>query len=230
MIVGVLPGPDGDPVLLLAPTWTGDPAKGEDRLTELQCLGSPILVTIGSTIPDQMFDIFGTHAAKGCHYAVRTRWLSKLTPDAIAALVSAGTNRTSPLSAIILHHFHGAPCGVPLGATAFGLRREHFLVIAIAAWDLDPEDNGAIHHQWARTLSRTLVPSSLPGGYASLLGPDDHDQIALAYGSNINRLRALKRRFDPDDLFTSAIPLPEDSTELPPRSRRIGSSAASVAV
>jgi hypothetical protein len=131
---------------------------------------------------------------------------------------------------IVLHHFHGAPCRVPLGATAFGLRREHFLVIAIAAWDLGPEDNGAIHRQWARTLSRTLVPSSLPGGYASLLGPNDHDQIASAHGSNINRLRVLKRRFDPDDLFTSAIPLPGDSTELPARSCRIGSSAASVAV
>lgn len=85
---------------------------------------------------------------------------------------------------------------------------------------------GAIHRQWARTLSRTLVPSSLPGGYASLLGPNDHDQIALAYGSNIGRLRALKRRFDPDGLFTSAAPLPEDSTELPPRSYRIGSVAS----
>jgi hypothetical protein len=130
---------------------------------------------------------------------------------------------------MVLHHFHGAPCRVPPGATAFGLRREHFLVIAIAAWDLGPEDNGAIHRQWARTLSRTLVPSSLPGGSAGLLGPNDHDQIALAYGSNIARLRALKQRFDPDGLFTSAIPLPEDSTELPPRSYRIESSGASLA-
>jgi FAD binding domain/Berberine and berberine like len=59
-----------------------------------------------------------------------------------------------------------------------------------------------------------------------LLGPNDHDRIALAYGSNIGRLRALKRRFDPDGLFTSAAPLPEDSTELPPRSYRIGSVAS----
>ena len=229
VIVGVLPGPDADPFLVLAPTWTGDPAKGEDVLTELQCLGSPILVTIGPTIPDDTFGIFGTHAAKGCHYAVRTRWLSKLTPDAISALVSAGTNRTSPFSAIVLHHFHGAPCRVPLGETAFGLRREHFLVIAVAAWELGLEDNGAIHRQWARTLSRTLVPSSLPGGYPSLLGPNDHDQIASAYGSNIGRLMALKRRFDPDGLFTSTIPLPGDPRELPPRSYRIGSNAESVA-
>jgi Berberine and berberine like len=40
-----------------------------------------------------------------------------------------------------------------------------------------------------------------------LLGPDDHDQIANAYGENSIRLSAAKRHFDPDGVF-SAIPLP----------------------
>ena len=43
--------------------------------------------------------------------------------------------------------------------------------------------------------------------YPSLLGPDDRDQIALAYGSNLARLRDAKQRFDPHGLF-SATPLP----------------------
>jgi hypothetical protein len=47
----------------------------------------------------------------------------------------------------------------------------------------------------------------LPGGCAGLLGPDDQEQIAHAYGPNVVRLLAAKRRFDPDGAF-SAIPLP----------------------
>ena len=46
------------------------------------------------------------------------------------------------------------------------------------------------------------------GGYANFLAPDAHEQIASAYGVNAGRLRSLKGRFDPADVFTSAIPLP----------------------
>ena len=48
----------------------------------------------------------------------------------------------------------------------------------------------------------------MPGGYAKFLLGDAHEQIAAAYRSNGTRLRDLKRRFDPDDVFSSAIPLP----------------------
>ncbi|GHJ40885.1 BBE domain-containing protein [Streptomyces sp. TS71-3] len=50
----------------------------------------------------------------------------------------------------------------------------------------------------------------LPGGYPNLLGPDETEQIAHAYGPNTERLLAAKRRFDPDRVFR-AIPLPDPS-------------------
>jgi hypothetical protein len=95
----------------------------------------------------------------------------------------------------------------PEGA-AFGLRREHFMVEIIAGWKPDGDD-GASHRRWARDLRRRLARFALPGGYANLLGPDDREQVADAYGGNAARLRVLKRRFDPDGVFASAIPLPE---------------------
>jgi FAD/FMN-containing dehydrogenase len=95
----------------------------------------------------------------------------------------------------------------PDGA-AFGLRREHFMVEIIAGWNPDGDD-GAAHRRWAKDLWESLAPFALPGGYANLLGPDDREQAAEAYGGNASRLRALKCRFDPDGVFASAIPLPE---------------------
>ena len=46
-----------------------------------------------------------------------------LTSETVDALSTAGAARTSPLSAINLHHFHGAAARVPLPATAFGIRQ-----------------------------------------------------------------------------------------------------------
>jgi FAD/FMN-containing dehydrogenase len=41
----------------------------------------------------------------------------------------------------------------------------------------------------------------------NLLGPDARQQIDRAFGQNVGRLLDVKRRFDPDNVF-SAISLP----------------------
>jgi FAD/FMN-containing dehydrogenase len=217
---GMLSGPDCNPALFLAPVWSGEPTQGERILDGLKRLGTPIAASIGPMNYADLLSMFDTEIVNGRHYALQTRWLPELTPDVIASLVAAGSNRTSPLAMIAMHHFHGAATRIPEVGSAFGLRREHFLVEAIAAWDPEDEENGAVHRAWARNLSRVLSRSALPGGYANLLGPDDHDQIALAHGANIDRLRKVKQRFDPDNVF-SAIPLSVCGTGEAPAARLV---------
>lgn len=60
---------------------------------------------------------------------------------------------------------------------------------------------GVILFPWAQ--ARTVL-----SGYAALLAPDAHDQIAHAYGPNGARLREIKQRLGPNNVFPSAIPLP----------------------
>jgi hypothetical protein len=80
---------------------------------------------------------------------------------------------------------------VPLAATAFGMRKEHYLIEIIAAWEPIAEDNGANTVSGRRTLSEKLGPAALPGGYPNMLRPDDHEQTAHAYGANAARLKQL---------------------------------------
>jgi FAD/FMN-containing dehydrogenase len=82
------------------------------------------------------------------------------------------------------------------------------MVEIVAGWEPDGS-NGAAHRQWAQDLWESLAPFALPGGYANFLTPHDREQARNAYGSNGARLRSSKRRFDPDGVFASAIPLPE---------------------
>ena len=211
VLVFMASGPDGEPAVQLTPLWNGDEHRGEQVMRDLQALGTQHMAQVGpATYPDMLapFDAW-VDAADGCHWEMRTRWLPELTPGAIAAMVAAVSRKTSPHAAVGFHHVHGAATRVAPDATAFGLRREHFMVEIIAGWE-PKGDNGAAHRRWARDLWQDLAPFALPGGYANLLGPDDREQAAHAYGGNAARLRALKRRYDPDGVFASAIPLPEE--------------------
>jgi hypothetical protein len=148
-------------------------------------------------------------AADGSHWETRTRSLPALTPEVIDVITRAVAGRTSPYSMVNWHHFHGAATRIPAKEIAFGERREHFVLEIIACWKPDASDP-AVHRQWAQDLWDALAPYALPGGYANFLTPRHREQVKDAYGGNGARLRALKRRFDPDGVFASAIPLPDE--------------------
>jgi FAD/FMN-containing dehydrogenase len=207
VVSGIFSLPDGTPALFLAPAWSGEAMLGERHMEALKRLGTPMHAELGSMSYRAMVESFDARVVNGRHWAAETRSVPALTADVIAALVEGGASRSSPFSAIVLQRFRGMATEVPLEATAFGLRREHIMVEIIASWDPGAADDGAAHRRWARTLSETLAPMSLPGGYPNLLGPHARDQIAHAYAGNLARLQAVKRRLDPDGVF-SATPLP----------------------
>jgi hypothetical protein len=119
-------------------TWAGSGNHGtfaEPRL------GTPILTRIGPMSYTDLIGLYDAQVVDGRYYALQTRWLADLTPDIISAVVAAGAARTSPLSFIALHHFHGPGTQVAPDATAFGLRREHFLLEIVAAWDTTSKED-----------------------------------------------------------------------------------------
>jgi FAD/FMN-containing dehydrogenase len=204
-------GPDGQPAIALVPLWNGDKLQGERAMDHLQALGKPQRAQLGPmTYPEMLAPIDARIAeADGCHWETRTRSLPALTRGAVDAIITAVARKTSPHSMVNWHHFHGAATRIPAEAIAFGLRQEHFMVEIVASWEPDGS-NGAAHRQWAQDLWASLAPFALPGGYANLLGPEQaKEQAKSAYGGNGARLTALKRRFDPDGVFASAIPLPD---------------------
>ena len=190
---GLLSAPDGQPMCFLAPTWYGDPQAAEPYLAALRQLGTPIMDQVATMQYGELLGMYDAYVAKGLHYELKTRWTTQLTEANIAAIVQAGTERSSPLSMLSIHPFHGAPTRVALDATAFGLRAPHYMVEIIATWDPADAVNAPRHQQWAADLSNALAKDALPGGYANLLGPEEHDQIAQAYGDNLQKLQAVKR-------------------------------------
>lgn len=208
MLAGAIPGQDGNPVMFLGPIWSGDREEGEKIIAQLQSLGTPILTQITPMSFADLLGIYDAQVVNGRHYELQTRWLADLTPEISSAIASAGAARTSPLSFIALHHFHGAGTRIAPDATAFSMRREHFMIEIVAAWEPGSKTEDDVHRQWVSDLSSLLAPLALPGGYANFLTQGAHEQIGSAYGNNAQRLIDLKRQFDPDNVFSSATPLP----------------------
>ncbi|MFC0527547.1 FAD-binding oxidoreductase [Phytohabitans kaempferiae] len=202
---GVISGPDGGPAVFLSPTWCGDEAAGGPVLDEVLGLGAPVVAERSPVTYHDLLARFEPYAAGGRHHEMRTRSLPGYTAGAIEALVAAGEARTSPLSGVVVHHFHGAAARVPDDATAFGNRRDHLMVEIGAVWE--PDDPAAPHRAWTEEVWSALSGVALPGGYPSLLAPGDRDQIAHAYGDNAARLKGVKAHYDPHGVFT-ATPLP----------------------
>jgi FAD/FMN-containing dehydrogenase len=212
--VSTMSGPDGQPTLFILPLWNGDKHPGEQIMHELQTFGTSSVAQVGPTTYSDMLAQFdaAVDAVSGLYWEARTCSLpAPLATRALDAIVAAVSHRTSPYSMVNWHHCHGATTRVLPEATAFGLREEHFMVEIFAGWR--PDEDGAPHKQWARDLREQLAPLSLPASYPAYLTSSDREQAAHAYGNNADQLRSVKRRYDPDCVFFSAVPLPSDSAD-----------------
>jgi hypothetical protein len=146
----------------------------------------------------------------GLRVVIDTCWLPVLDCDNIETLIEAMKGPVSPGCAILTHDFKGAATRVAAEATAFGLRRQHELVEVMAMFPHQseaPQDEA--HHTWVRS-TRLAFANALPGGYPNLLGPNEYDRAAKSYGGNAEKLARIKREYDPENVFFSAIPLPDE--------------------
>jgi FAD/FMN-containing dehydrogenase len=106
----------------------------------------------------------------------------------------------SPMSAMLLETYSGAVIRVPVAATAYSHRAPGFNFLVVSEW-LDASED-ATNIAWARQTFEAMQPALAQGGYSNYLGADEtEDRVASAYGASYQRLREVKRRYDPDNLF-----------------------------
>jgi FAD/FMN-containing dehydrogenase len=211
-------GPDGTPMVIVVPTWCGRPEEGEARLARFSRIGTPLADTVETTPYGTSLAAFDKFVVNGQRNVMETCWLPALDSRAVDAIIRAADNAISPGCALVTHEFRGAATRVPEDATAFGLRRDHVLVEIIASFaDTSDKLQEQRHRLWARAARHAFDGIALPGGYPNILAGNENPQrIARSYGRNAERLIKVKRRYDPDNVFRSAIPLPAESAMAGP--------------
>jgi FAD/FMN-containing dehydrogenase len=198
-------GPDGTPVVMVVPTWCGQSEQTEVQIAPFLRLGTLLLNGVVTSSYKASLTAFDAHIVNGQRVLMETCWLPALDNDSIDVFIQAMARAVSSGCAILTHEFRGAASRVPTAATAFGLRRDHVLVEIIASFTDESEQQ---HQRWVDATLDGFKAMALPGGYPNLL-PIGDPRAAKSYGENAGRLSAAKRRYDPDNVFRSAIPLPD---------------------
>jgi FAD/FMN-containing dehydrogenase len=194
--------PDGSGMKLaaMAVFHTGDEDRADEDLAPFKSWGSPLMVEVGRMpypVMNTLLD--GGYPAGSLNY-----WLSSftrgLTDGLIDAMVERFASVPSPMTAILLEHFHGAVTRVGVTDSAVPHRAEGWNLLIPSVW-LDPAASGE-NIAWTRDTHRAFAPHLEDARWLNYLGDDQGDDaVRAAYGPNWERLREVKRRHDPDNVF-----------------------------
>ncbi len=140
--------------------------------------------------------------AWGFHCYDKGTYLADISDGAIAVITEQLPAKKSPLSVLLFYRLDGAYSDVPEDATAFsGGRSPRYAVFIIGVCPvpelLEPE------RAWVRSLWDALRPHAIDiGSYVNALTDVDDDRLRASYGpAKYDRLAAIKRIYDPDNVF-----------------------------
>jgi FAD/FMN-containing dehydrogenase len=189
----------GRPVIAVVACYAGDVEEGERVLRPMRGFGSPVLDVFAPKpflAHQKMFDPSFRH---GCWYYVRSCDVAELSDDVLDVVVEHGRRISSPLSSIALWQMGGAVGRVPDDATAFSGRSAGFTFNING--NTATADGFEDQREWARDYWSALAPFHT-GVYVNFLMEEGDGRVRQAYGdAKYDRLRALKRRYDPTNVF-----------------------------
>ena len=189
--------PGGPQAVAIATAWFGEPERAESVLAPLRACGTPLADMIGPMPYLQLQQLFDAAAPHGISRYWKSGYFPELSDELIEALVSHGAG-LSPMSALLLFHMHGAAGRVAPDATAFAARRDQWDIDILVQWVDSAEAERQV--AYARAYWDAIASFS-EGVYLNHLAGDDQPRVPAAFGNNHARLAAIKRRYDPDNLF-----------------------------
>ena len=202
VFAGLVHAPDGSGTKLSAMVvfHSGTPEEAVRELEPFQNWGSPILVHV-EPMP---YPVMNTLLDEAYPTGSLNYWLSSFTHGIPDGLIDVAVERfasvPSPMSAILLEHFHGEVTRIGLGDTAVPHREEGWNLLLPSVW-LDPAETDA-NIAWTRDTHAAFAEHLVERRWLNYLGDDQGDDaIRAAYGPNYDRLVEVKRQYDPNNVF-----------------------------
>ena len=187
----------GKLIVMATLAYAGPPESGERAIAPFRALAAPIADLVRPMRYPELYppDQEGFHPiATG-----RSLFLDTIDRRAAETIVDHLRESTALMPAAQLRVLGGAVARVPADATAFAHRGRRIMA-NVAAVYLRPEET-AVHEPWATGFAAALRRDST-GVYVNFLGDEGAARVREAYpGPTWDRLRAIKARYDPTNLF-----------------------------
>jgi FAD/FMN-containing dehydrogenase len=202
---GVPPELVGRPAVMINAVWSGEPDAGAGPLRELihteWAAGVDILPMRYPQV-QSMQDHLHPHGRFNYN---KSRYLDRVDDAAVKALLEAGRALPGRHCQVEVLRLGGAAGRVPADATAFAHRDAAYILNVVAAWTEAADETRTV--QWARDTYAALDCVGSQAGYINFLELEPDRVLSVYPPATYERLRKIKRRLDPDNVFHGNVPI-----------------------
>jgi FAD/FMN-containing dehydrogenase len=186
----------GQPIVIGLMAYVGPLGEADSVIAPYRALGEPYADMVRPMRYPELYQ----GPEQQARFASGSNWFADFFDASMAETILEQLPRsTAPMNAIQLRVLGGAYGQVPNDATAFA-HRDSGLFLNVAAMYTDGAEKDA-HDAWVKGTAQLLGRNGA-GGYVGFMGEEDEETLRAAYpGGNWERLRGLKRRYDPGNVF-----------------------------
>jgi FAD/FMN-containing dehydrogenase len=205
-IANVMPAPPmpflpaeqhGRLVIFAMMVYAGDPEAGRRAVAPFRAIAAPIADMLRPMAYADMYP-----ADEGDYHptaVARTMFLDSVDRAVAGEIIGRLEASDAPMRVAQLRVLGGAMARVPADATAFAHRRSRIMANLASFYD-GPEDR-AVREAWVSSFAQDLRQSDA-GAYVNFVGDEGEAGVRAAYPAQTwDRLAAIKRRYDPANLF-----------------------------
>jgi FAD/FMN-containing dehydrogenase len=191
------PDQHGQLVVMAFMAYAGPVEDGERAIAPFRALATPVADMVRPMAYAEMYPPEEEEYRPVS--TARTMFADRVDVEAARTILDRIQASSAMMAVTQIRVLGGAMARVPVDATAFAHRRSR-LMLNVAALYQDPEER-PVHEAWVNELSARLEQGD-PGAYVGFLADEGEERVRAAYpAATWDRLAAVKRRYDPDNLF-----------------------------
>lgn len=189
----------GKEVVILAIFHAGDVNQGKNLIEPLRHFGDPLGEHIGTQPYTEWQKVFDPLLTPGARNYWKSHNLTVLHDGALDTMIEFAGKLPSPQCEIFIGLLAGAASRVSADSMAYANRNTKFVLNVHGRWDRAADDERCI--AWAREFFKASAPCASGSVYVNFMTEEEVDRVAVAYGSNYDRLVQIKRKYDPENVF-----------------------------